>query len=183
MEFIQKNKIIGREQFENFKNKPPGIVKSYMYLLKIFPDIKKDLFLLNWKIRGITLTESIILNEIKKHKNQYNEWPKSTTRKGECAGFRWPTIDLSLRYGRLGLKSGKTLSELVEKISGESNKLTIEFLKKEIKQFFKKYNKYPTQYSKEKLSDGSTWRAINSALRRGNRGLKGDSSLAQLTKK
>lgn len=115
-------------------------------------------------------------------------WPNGTEGKTVNAhGEKWSAINAALVNGRRGLPGGSSLSQLLRQERGAQRaNSTVPRLKcaeilKWAKSFRRKTGAWPTRRTKLAAdSHGTTWSAINAALRLGLRGLEGGSSLAKL---
>src|SRR5262249_42467913 len=124
-------------------------------------------------------------------------------------GETWQGVDKALRKGTRGLPGGSSLSNLImnkRQFLNNNRKTKTARVRKYIKtttrnnrvlqkkaplttqqilawsdEHYRNTGKWPNQNSGAILSaPGETWRDVDSALRRGNRGLSGHSSLARL---
>ncbi len=136
------------------------------------------------------LTIQGILRWADDHRRRTERWP--TKRSGGVLGVigeKWINIDKALQVGRRSLPGGSSLARLLDDERGKRN--TANRPRLSIKQILawadahrKRTGKWPTEHSG--LITGAraeTWRAVQSALAPGARGLKGHSSLAQLLEK
>jgi len=113
------------------------------------------------------------------------KWPDQ--KSGTVAGNdeTWPGINAALYAGLRGLPNGSSLAQLLEKQRGKRNRanlpnLTIEEVVFWIDAHKTATGKWPSQRSGQITATNETWSGINSALTRGNRGLPGGTSLANL---
>jgi len=136
------------------------------------------------------LTVDQILQWADEYHKRTGKWPK---RKAdviqEADGETWYAIDGCLRQGLRGLPKDSSLAKILEEHRGVRNKTNLTILSEEkILKWARAYNKrhgiWPT-HSSGPIDDapGETWNAVNLALSRGSRGLKGNSSLHKLLKK
>jgi hypothetical protein len=95
-------------------------------------------------------------------------------------------IDNSLRQGGRGLEAGSSLLLLLARIRGVRNRAALPHLSAAqiiawAKEYLARTGKWP-KHSSGPVADsqGETWCGINNALRRGDRGLPGGSSVARL---
>jgi hypothetical protein len=123
---------------------------------------------------------------------QAGEWPRLSTLRNQSIpgshGETWHAVDAALRHGGRGLPGQSSLAQLLAKHRGVRNpadapRLTV----RQILEWADNHHKRTGRWPKEKEwsdeipgSGGETWRAINSALAAGFRGLSGGSSLAIL---
>ena len=98
----------------------------------------------------------------------------------------WCGIDIALKHGNRGLPGGSSLPQLLAKHRGIRNRsclprFTVKGILKWADAYHCRTGKWPKFASGPvRESQGDTWRDIDRALRRGLRGMKGGSSLAQL---
>ena len=101
----------------------------------------------------------------------------------------WRSIDRCLEYGRAGLGGGSSLNYLLARYRGlvsgkEPAKLSLKLILIWADRHHIRTGEYPNQKSGRVTGvRGESWRKIDAALRSGNRGLAGESSLAQLLSK
>jgi hypothetical protein len=122
------------------------------------------------------------------HCRRYGIWPtrKSTAMIPGPAGDTWLDIDEAVRRGTRGLPGGFSLARLLAKERGVRNrkalpKLRIEQLLAWAEEHVRRTARWPSADCGEiRGSGGETWMAIESALRNGQRGLPGGSSLSRL---
>lgn len=133
------------------------------------------------------LTIGRILAWADAHHKRTGRWP--VVKSGpipESSGEIWNQINQALGVGRRGLRGGESLAQLLHRKRGARNHRQLPlFTKKRIllwaDDYFRRHGKWPRAHSGAvPAARGETWRAISHALRRGTRGLKGGSSLAQL---
>jgi superfamily II DNA or RNA helicase len=133
------------------------------------------------------LTEEQILAWADAHHARTGEWPVvacgSVT---DVPGETWANIDASLRVGNRGLPGGSSLPQLLERCRGVRNHLalpplTIEQVLSWADAHHERTGQWPSRESGAiEGTQGEVWISINTALRMGQRGLLGSSSLAQL---
>ena len=118
------------------------------------------------------------------HHDRTGKWP--TAHSGavdDVPGEAWLAINNALRVGSRGLPKGSSLHQLLVAHGRREAKddLTVEQILASADAHHKRTGKWPTQTSGV-VDDapGETWKAINSALRVGSRGLPKGSSLHQL---
>jgi hypothetical protein len=138
-------------------------------------------------VRKSRLYFAQILQWAREHHKRTKRWP--TIRSGAIPGTRgetWWNLDAAIRLGLRGLPSGSSLAQLLEEEYGIANpknlpRLTIASVLAWADAYHRRHGKWPSRHSGviEGVPD-ETWRGIDSALRLGNRGLPGSSSLAQL---
>jgi hypothetical protein len=133
------------------------------------------------------LTEEQILAWADQHFERFGKWP--TTSSGEVIGAhgeRWGMLDHALRRGTRGLPGGSSLPRLLFERRGVRNpgalpELTIEQILVWADEFHRQTGKWPTENSgRIANSGGETWVGVDTALRKGTRGLAGGSSLPRL---
>jgi len=129
----------------------------------------------------LPLTVEQILAWADAHHARTEEWP--TMHSGvvdDAPGENWGAINTALRRGNRGLPGGSSLPLLLVQ-NGRHRHLTVEQILAWADAHHARTEEWPTSTSGV-VDDapGETWRAIDSALRRGSRGLPGGSSLSQL---
>jgi hypothetical protein len=133
------------------------------------------------------LTAEQILAWADAHFELTETWPnqKSGPVHGN-PGETWLALSSSLDRGLRNLPGGSSLAKLLEENRGVRNSANLPLLTEDqilawADAHQRRTKRWPTQYSGSIIeAPGETWTGINSALRRGYRGLPGDSSLAQL---
>jgi hypothetical protein len=133
------------------------------------------------------LIEEQIVDWAEAHREQNGAWPNVNSGAVLTApGEIWANIDAALAAGRRGLPGNSSLAKLLARERGVRNRLDLPELSTEIiltlaDKHFQRTGQWPTQDSGA-ISDapGETWKAVAMALIKGNRGLPGSSSLAQL---
>lgn len=135
-----------------------------------------------------TLTERQILAWADEHYRRTRTWP--TRRQGgveEAPGETWSAIDAALARGNRGLPGGSSLPSLLAKHRGVAYRVNRpELTEAEImaaaREHLSRTGTWPTRRAgRVYIAQGeTTWEAIDVALKRGFRGLPGDSSLAIL---
>ena len=141
-----------------------------------------------WDRRGKPrLTIKRILKWSDAHYNLHGRWPVTLSGPVHGApGEDWAAVDMALRDGRRGLPGGSSLARVLDNHRGvPSGKgracLTVSEIAEWAKQHQKRTGRWPTRKSGAVHgAPAENWGAIDSALRTGSRGLRGDSSLAKL---
>jgi hypothetical protein len=109
-----------------------------------------------------------------------------TTKSGAIPGLNgttWGIVDKALRRGSRGLPGGSSLPQILEQQFNARNVenlplFTHEQIRSWIIEYHQETGKYPVVLAGEiPGSDGETWRIVDRALCRGQRGLPGGSSL------
>jgi hypothetical protein len=129
------------------------------------------------------LTQRQILRWAAAHHDRAGSWPSrsSGTIHGTAEG--WHAIDAALMYGYRGLPGGDSLAKLLARCRGVRNvqglpPLTFEQIRAWAEAHRRRTGNWPAVKSGSvEGSRGETWSAIDQALRVGNRGLPGGSSL------
>jgi hypothetical protein len=127
-----------------------------------------------------------ILSWADEHKAQTGRWPHSATGPiAQFPGLTWTAVNHALNNGGRGLKEISTLARLLEDYRGKHGRrkppLTEEAIVAWARAHFERTGRWPHASSGPVLdAAGEHWRAINTALYIGNRGLKGGDSLARL---
>jgi hypothetical protein len=127
------------------------------------------------------------------HHERTGKWPHGQS--GPVVGAdetTWTAVDAALRHGCRGLPGGSSLAKLLtkerdkkrgKKVPSASRTLNPKKILAWARAYRKRTGKWPSQISGPVDEvDGLTWRAIDSALRNGYRGLPGGSSLPQFLK-
>jgi hypothetical protein len=132
------------------------------------------------------LSEEMILTWADDHFDRTGHWPTAESGKVLAAvEFTWQAIALILYRGQRGLQPTSLARLLVER-RGIRRKRHLSPLSEDqiinwADQHFAKKGRWPSSKSGPVLdAPGETWQDINKALRVGNRGLHGHSSLSQL---
>ncbi|MFO0845323.1 MAG: hypothetical protein U0797_23555 [Gemmataceae bacterium] len=133
------------------------------------------------------LTEDEIAAWAEEHHARTGDWPTQHSGPVEGRpGEDWQNIDSALSAGRRGLPGGDSLPRLLERRFGARSMaavpaLTLERIAAWADDHRARTGKWPAIKSGPvALSPDDTWCAVDDALRRGNRGLPGGSSLARL---
>jgi pyrroloquinoline quinone (PQQ) biosynthesis protein C len=136
------------------------------------------------------LTEEQILAWADEHHARTGEWPRHVSGSIHAApGETWKGVEHSLRLGSRGLAGGSSLAKLIEEKRGVRNPQNVPLLTEEeiltwADAHHKSTGNWPNGTAGPILvRPGETWTAVNIALVRGTRGLKGGSSLAKLLAK
>ncbi len=138
-------------------------------------------------VRGLELSIDQILAWADAHHARHGRWPGSGTGPVEGAPFQtWTTIDKSLRCGLHGLPGRSSLVRLLaerrgRKPNARGARLTVEQILAWADAHHAAHGRWPSAGSGP-VADApmERWSAIDSALTKGNRGLSGGSSLADL---
>jgi hypothetical protein len=186
-----------RQFFELWKFNDPGIPVdtslkrlqqwcaqgSYNYPKKPWTEYLKE-------IGAYNLSEDLIVKAMKNYHEDHDKYPVQLS--GDASkyiGFKinWNAINNCLKKGCRGLPGGSSLFKLrQEYFTGKESPLTEDIIVKAMKEYHEDHDKYPSSESGDAskyLKFKITWSAIGACLRKGLRGLPGDSSLAQLRKK
>jgi hypothetical protein len=121
------------------------------------------------------------------HRHRTGNWP--TRQSGpvrEAPGETWAAVDAALRNGNRGLKGGSSLARFLARHRGARNHLALPPLR--IRRILgwanahrRRTGQWPTANSNPiPEAPSETWSAVDAALRKGNRGLEGGSSLARI---
>jgi hypothetical protein len=131
--------------------------------------------------RDLTIDE--VLRWADEHRAATGDWPanESGAVRG-TDGERWSAIDLYLRKGMRGLPGGTTLHRLLDEHRPEGrNRLTLEQIRAWGEAHRAATGRWPGSRSGAVIgAPGQTWRHINAALYKGNRGLPGGMTLTQV---
>ena len=142
-----------------------------------------------WRKRMLKppLTIANILCWVDAHRQATGKWP--TLWSGEIAAARyetWLAVNHALKDGLRGLPGGSSLARLLAEQRGARNRysrllLTADLVLGWADAYRRRTGRWPTADSGPiPGSGGETWQAIEQALRKGTRGCRGASSLAQL---
>lgn len=138
-------------------------------------------------MRRTELTVAQILGWADAYHERTGQWPGvKSGRVWEPANETWQNIDASLRLGQRGLHRGQSLAKLLAKHRGKRNrkalpKFTIAQILKWADDHHKRTGRWPHSDSGSIAGTrGETWWAVDMALRHGQRGMAGGSSIAQL---
>ena len=133
------------------------------------------------------LTTETILAWADAHQQRTGEWP--TPHSGEvqdASGETWTGVQMALAHGQRGMPGGSSLARLLEAARGrpcpgKRSRLTTEIILAWADTHRKRTGQWPTLHSGDVLAaPGETWMRLQGALRKGQRGLPGESSLARL---
>lgn len=135
------------------------------------------------------LTENQIVAWAKKHHRRTGKWPKENSGPIlDAKNETWTAIDLALRKKtrRRGLPGGDSLPKLLARRCGVRNikdlpRLKVAQILRWAEAYVARHGRRPNKYAGPiPGAPGETWSAVDHALIRGQRGLKGGSSLAKL---
>jgi hypothetical protein len=136
------------------------------------------------------LTEEQVANWARLHFQGTGCWPKHNSGSiAQAPGDTWSAVDHALHNGRRGLPGGSSLWQLLVNRGWMRDSLHPPLLtEKQIlswaAQCFEDNGRWPKLDSGPiPQAPGETWSAVDTALRRGKRGLSGGSSLAKLLAK
>jgi len=126
-----------------------------------------------------------VLGWADEHKAATGDWPGKESGAVTGTDETWAGINASLRIGNRGLPAGSSLARLLAVERGVRNHLGLRDLTvKQILAWADAYKavtgKWPNMKSGSVKGTDETWLGINASLRRGRRGLPGDSSLVKL---
>jgi hypothetical protein len=121
------------------------------------------------------------------HHDATGRWPTADAGPVRAApGESWACIDQALRNGGRGLPGGDSLARLLARRRGVRNRQALPRLTRAAilgwaQRHRRRTGRWPTEDSGPVVgAPGETWRAVDTALRSGRRGLPGGSSLPQL---
>ena len=121
------------------------------------------------------------------HYNRLSEWPqRNSGHVFDAPSETWSAIDMALAKGNRGLPAGSSLAQFLNEQRGARNRMSLpQFTLDQILAWSDKHNErtgaWPTEKSGLVLdTTGETWKGVQVALVKGNRGLPGGSSLAKL---
>jgi superfamily II DNA or RNA helicase len=129
-----------------------------------------------------------ILSWADKHKEINGKWPFRGAGFILETGENWSGIDSALKAGLRGLQGGSSLARLLEDYRGIRNRgnlpdLSISQILKWADSHFDETGEWPGSKSGAVAKTEETWSGIDAALRSGNRGFPGESSLTLVLKK
>jgi hypothetical protein len=133
-----------------------------------------------------SLTVEVILRWADAHRARTGRWPAAGSGPVRAApGETWEAVNRALMRGSRGLPEGSSLARLLGERRGKRNKAHAPPLRDAqvlcwADRHYRRTGRWPTPASGP-LCDaaGENWRAINSALWAGNRGLRGGETLRQ----
>lgn len=156
----------------------------------------------NFGIKNIqdlpALSATLILDWIKQYIDVHGKKPNRTSGiiepvSEEYKGITWTIINTALEVGTRGLPGGSSLAKLIDNKMGIANPMNLPSLNEEliinwVTQFINTHKEKPLRSSgviefASADHKGITWLAVDSALKRGRRGISGKSSLASLIAK
>ena len=139
------------------------------------------------KNQPIRLTSRKVIDWANAHYVRKGKWPTyQSGRVFEAPDLDWSSIDGCLEFGGLGLPGGSSLAHLLAQHRGldsgkKSPPLSVELILVWADRHHIRTGKWPTETSGPVMGvPGELWKNIDGALRRGSRGLPGDSSVPQL---
>ena len=132
-------------------------------------------------------TKDIILEWADAYYARFGAWPSlSSGQIPEAQNETWHKIDSALRQGCRGLPAGTSLAIFLESHRGRRNyqeppSLSEEQILAWADVHLLRHGRYPVKSSRKiEGVPGESWKAVDTALRTGSRGLKPDSSLSML---
>jgi len=128
-----------------------------------------------------------ILSWADTHHQRHGRWPSAAAGViPKTKGLTWRAVNLALRQGHRGLQGGSSLSRLLSEHRGKplwasKPELSIEKILAWVEEHRRRTGQWPRVASGPVYAaPDENWRAINMALRCGNRGLPAGLSLRQL---
>jgi hypothetical protein len=132
-------------------------------------------------------TRELVLKAIEEYRDETGGYPIQQTR-GEIPtlGMSWMVLAKRLRAGLLG--GGVTLVGLIEEVRthrgelapGKKPKLTLAMVHEAIRAFYREHGRRPTTLKDERPCRlGLAWRTLNNAIKLGQRGLPGGTTLLE----
>ena len=146
-------------------------------------------------LRQPRLTTKQILNWADAHFERHGEWPaRNSGPIAESPLEKWSMVDKALKEGRRGLRGGSSIAAFLNRHRGlykgksrrpkrirESDRLRNDEILAWGRMYRRCIGNWPNRDSgRVNGVSGLTWMMIDSALKRGNRGLAGGSSLSKL---
>jgi len=136
--------------------------------------------------RKSPLDEDLILSWADAHFKRHGVWPKSRSGPVENErGESWNALQHTLLKGHRGLPGGSSLALLLRDRRGVSRQIDVPALSMEkilqwADEYYEKHGRFPVAASGAVESDPKeTWNKVDKALRNGQRGFAGRSSLAK----
>ena len=136
--------------------------------------------------RGGPMSIARILKWADAHFAEHGEWPTVCSGTIPGSSDNWQKVENGLRFGFRGLPGGSSLAKVLEEhrgvTPGRVEPLEESQILKWADAYYGCHGRWPTSKSGIVLSNGEkeiTWLRIDSALRRGERGLPGGDSLAR----
>jgi hypothetical protein len=133
------------------------------------------------------LTEDAVLAWADAHRSRTGDWPGAGSGPvADAPGETWLAVQMALRHGRRGLPGGSSLPLLLADRRGARNvrsrpNLTTAEVLSWADEHRDRTGDWPHSWSGPiAAAPAETWNAVDHALKRGSRGLVGDSSLARL---
>jgi hypothetical protein len=133
------------------------------------------------------LTVKQVLTWADAYHNRTGAWPTQTSGPVEEAPEEtWQALDSALRYGGRRFRGGSSLARIFDLYRGVRNQAKLPPFKEDTivrwaRAHHRRTDRWPCYTSGRVVGvPGETWRAIDSALNKGLRGLPGGSSLAKL---
>ena len=129
-----------------------------------------------------TLSAELILSWADEHHERTSQWPSAKSGEvGAAPGEKWRNVDNALKYGLRGVPGGTSLARFLHLRRGAKNRQSITRLTEELilawsEKYHEKFGDWPTK--RDGVVEGTTWHAIDIALRKGFRGLPKGSTLA-----
>ena len=136
----------------------------------------------------LTFTVEEVLAWADAYHAEQGTWPMAALGQIAGTGHTWQTINSCLWYGRRGLPGGGSLARFLREHRGvepgrRPPSLSEEQILRWADDYFAAHGKWPKAESGIIPGTRETWNGIRKALRAGNRGLSGGSTLAQLLAK
>lgn len=134
------------------------------------------------------LTEAQILRWADAHRRRTGAWPTADSGPvPDSGGETWYGVDAVLKHGCRGLPGGVSLARLLARRRGVPNRMDLPpVTEDQILAWAEAHRRRTGDWPDRKTHDpvpgaaGETWTALDTALKRGHRGLPGGSSLARL---
>ena len=130
------------------------------------------------------LTAKQILAWADAYHSRHGRWPTNVSGTIPESGDSWHAVNSALRGGWRGLPGGSSLLIHLRKHRGVSTHGKTRFTEKQIlawaDAYLAEHGKWPSHNSGPITGTAETWLAVDAALRRGTRGLRGNSSVARL---
>ncbi|MFN3651306.1 MAG: hypothetical protein ACK47B_17160 [Armatimonadota bacterium] len=135
------------------------------------------------------LTEEQVLAWADAYHAEHGTWPRSDSGPIEGAGGdTWQQVNAALRVGLRGLPGGSSLAQLLQERRGVRNRKRLPpFTEAQIRKWALAHRartgRWPTSSSGPVVdAPGETWTAVEAALRNGQRGLAGGTSLSRFVR-
>ena len=117
-------------------------------------------------VQKAKLTREFLASEIREYYKEHRRKPTSLSVHRLSDGTSWSSVVSAMKLKHRGCDCEVGFIEFRDQVLGDSRKreLTKEFVESEIRKYFEAHGNPPLSHSKEKLSDGSLWRNVATAI-------------------